>query len=73
MAGKGAWRLQTQQVLTVDPPEDVEGGPLVHVGGQGVPQQPHPQSGTFSLQNQEPAVTVAPGAPAGGCQVRLPG
>lgn len=39
--------------LTVDPPEDVEGGPLVCVGGQGVPEEPHPHCRALRLGNTQ--------------------
>lgn len=37
--------------LTVDPPEDVEGGPQIQVRGQGVPKESHPHCGALRLED----------------------
>lgn len=49
--------------LTVDPPEDVEGGPQIQVRGQGVPEESHPHCGALRLedQRQNTRTHVSPG------------
>lgn len=41
--------MRVCECLTVDPPQDIEGGPLVGVRGQRVPLEPHPHSGVVWL------------------------